>query len=268
MQSSNKIPVSNNLIINNHNLNRRASMNSKSLASSITNLDINNQSSLIEPTSEKQTKQFNQSLNYRSRSNITNTKGSFYKFRNRIKSLDMGCYEPVRSTRSNSICPSIPIYKMTHSATIVDENTTSAESSHKLRRNSSTNNLCNLKKYSSNSLNESLEEKTDESIFSEKNVSSMIDKVRENFFKSKSIINELPNLLSKDSFKYLRFGLSVFILIISVLFLLLTLFQDSNIYDNAFRFIYNNIEIKNPTKYPRAIWTVKISVIPYSWKFF
>ncbi len=226
----------------------------KSLAGSTSSLD-NNISTGLEPTMNKQIKQLNQSQFSRSRSNVTNTKGSYYKFRNRIKSLDMGCYEPIHSTRSNSVCPTMPIFKMMSTVTRSSENTDITASNTALRRNSSSVNLCNLKKDSINNLSESSIEKptNDESFFSDKNLSFIIDKVKENFSNSKSIIHELPNLLSKDSFKYLRIGISIFILVISVLFLLLTLFQESNIYENAFRFVYNNIEIKNPTNHPRPI---------------
>ncbi len=247
MQPSNKIPVSNNLIINNHNSNltRRASMNSQSLVNSNTNLDNNPSSS---PSVQNQVKQFNQSINYRSRSNVTNTKGSYYKFRNRIKSLDMGCYEPIHSIRSN--CPSMPFLKISGNS----ENKAITTSKQSLRRNSSSANLSILKKHSNNNLSEAVEKTVNnESLFSEKNVSLIIDKIQDNFVKSKSVINELPNLLCQDSFKYLRIGISIFILIISIFFLLLTLFQDSNIYENVFRFVYNNIEIKNPTSHPRPI---------------
>lgn len=62
--------------------------------------------------------------------------------------------------------------------------------------------------------------------------------------KEKSI--KCINLMKKDSCKLLRFGISVFLLIISVLFFLFACLNDVDVYEKAFDYFLNHVEIKNP----------------------
>ena len=52
--------------------------------------------------------------------------------------------------------------------------------------------------------------------------------------------------MKKDSCKLLRFGISVFLLIISVLFFLFACLNDVDVYEKAFDYFLNHVEIKNP----------------------
>lgn len=61
----------------------------------------------------------------------------------------------------------------------------------------------------------------------------------------RSVATQLPGLIKKDSFKYLRYSVSILLLVFSLVFFLLTLYQEKDIYENVFNFFYSNIEIKN-----------------------
>lgn len=69
--------------------------------------------------------------------------------------------------------------------------------------------------------------------------------------KEKSI--KCINLMKKDSYKLLRFGISVFLLIISVLFFLFACLNDVDVYEKAFDYFLNHVEIKNPNFAGRSI---------------
>lgn len=56
---------------------------------------------------------------------------------------------------------------------------------------------------------------------------------------------ELPDLIKKDSFKYLRLTLSTLILAFSLLFFLLTFFQGEDLYENLFSLIKNYVFVSN-----------------------
>lgn len=66
------------------------------------------------------------------------------------------------------------------------------------------------------------------------------------FSNLKDVVKQFVNLIRKDSFKCLRFAISIFLLIFSVLFFLFALLQDIDVYERMFDYFINNLEIKNP----------------------
>ena len=61
----------------------------------------------------------------------------------------------------------------------------------------------------------------------------------------RTVATQLYALIKQDSFKYLRYSVSILLLVFSLVFFLLTLYQEKDIYENVFNFFYSNIEIKN-----------------------
>lgn len=66
-------------------------------------------------------------------------------------------------------------------------------------------------------------------------------------------MRRVPELISKDSFRYLRYTISAILLVFSLTFFLLTLFQERDIYERIFHILIENIEIKNPKNAARPI---------------
>lgn len=57
---------------------------------------------------------------------------------------------------------------------------------------------------------------------------------------------QLPLLIKKDSFKCLRFSLSIFLFTFSLIFFLITLLQEEDFYENSFKTLCKYIQLKKP----------------------
>lgn len=79
-----------------------------------------------------------------------------------------------------------------------------------------------------------------------------ISNARQYLGKVEKYFSQLPSLIKKDSFKFLRFSISCLIFIFSLIFFLLTFFQDEDFYENFFNLIKNHVFVNNPTNTVRA----------------
>lgn len=79
-----------------------------------------------------------------------------------------------------------------------------------------------------------------------------VNESREYWRRAELACDQLVDLVRQDSFRFLRLSVSVLILVFSLLFFLLTFFQDEDFYESLFHVVKNYVFVNNPTSNLRA----------------
>lgn len=79
-----------------------------------------------------------------------------------------------------------------------------------------------------------------------------VNESREYWRRAELACDQLVGLVRQDSFRFVRLSVSVLILVFSLLFFLLTFFQDEDFYESLFHVVKNYVFVNNPTSNLRA----------------
>ena len=95
------------------------------------------------------------------------------------------------------------------------------------------------------------------------NLIHLINFAKDSYKLIRSVTKQLPGLIKKDSFKYLRYSVSIFLLVFSLVFFLLTLYQEKDIYENVFNLFYilSTFQSANSNSSIPLVWRVYIDGI-------